>query len=133
MNNIIRESTLILDDEPRAGAADLTSMNEYSRKNNVNREIEGGVSEDNVGVFATQLYTASLDALCTTLDDALARRETTSERHKVHIGRFGQSWPNALTTGCKQLNCLWRNTCLDHELVQINGGQRRNFRGFNNN
>ena len=87
----------VLDHEPRAGRADLSGVQEDRREGVVDRGVEVGVGEDDVGVLAAELERHALHRGRRGRHDAPAGDDPAGEGDEVDLGSLGEGRADAVT------------------------------------
>ena len=114
----------LLDDEPGAGRADLAGVQEHGGEREVERDLEIGVGEDDVGVLAAELQGDLLHGAGGGGHDPAAGLQAAGERHQVDA-RVGRQRGAGLGAGAEhEVADAGGESGLLEQLHQVDGGVR---------
>ena len=118
----------LLDEQPRAGAADLAGVGEHRHAGARHRRVQIGVGEDDVGRLAAELQRHALEVAGDGLDDLLAGQVRAGERHLVHARVRRQRRAGGLAEAGHDVDHAGRHARLQAQLAQPQRRQRRLLR-----
>ena len=96
----------------------------------VDRRVQVGIGEDDVGTLATQLQLDTLEVALRGLDDAPAGDGGAGERNLAHLGMFGQTLASRMAVARHHVDHPGREADLVHQFGDAQGGQRGDLRRF---
>ncbi len=119
---------LLLDEQARAGAADLPRIGEHGHRGSRHRRIEIGVGEHDVRRLAAELKRNPLEVTGRGTDDRLPRDVRAGEGDLVDIGMRCQRGARGLAIARHDVDDPGWNAGLHAELADAQRGQRRFLR-----
>src|SRR5450755_827356 len=117
----------VLHDRPAAGRADLARMQERGSQGVVDRRLEVGVGEDDVGTLAAQLQGHLLHVPGGRPHDRSTGHATPGKGHEIDGGALGQGRANPLARAEEQVADARGQARLGQQAEQVDRGQRRDL------
>ena len=118
---------LLLDEQPRAGAADLAGIGEYRHRRAGHRRIEIGIGEHDVGRLAAEFERHALQIAGRRPDDGLPGDMRAGEGHLVDVRMRGQRRARGLAISRHDVDDAGRDARFHRQFGQPQRRQRRFF------